>query len=98
MVFTIKIEPEAELDIQEGISWYNKQQSGLGRKFHTSIKAHLEKLKTNPFYQIRYDKVHCLPLKKYPYMIHFTIDEKNQRLIVHAIFNTARDTKIWNRG
>ena len=38
MIFTIKTEPEAHQDIQEGINWYNKQQSGLGRKFHTQVK------------------------------------------------------------
>lgn len=89
MPFTIKIEPEAELDNQDGITWYNKQQAGLGRTFHISVKEHLEILKTNPYYQIRYDGVRCLPLKKFPYMIHFTLDEKNKRVIVHAIFNTV---------
>jgi len=95
MKFTIKIEPEAKLDIQDGIDWYNDQQSGLGKNFHTSVKAHLKKLQINPFYQVRYNKVHCLPLKKYPYMIHFTIDKENQRVIVHAILNTSRNPKIW---
>jgi hypothetical protein len=39
---------------------------GLGREFHAAIKAQLKKLKTNPFFQIRYDNVHCLPLKNLP--------------------------------
>jgi hypothetical protein len=95
MPFTLKIEPEAEQDIQEGIDWYNNQLRGLGRKFHEEVKAHLKKLQTNPFYQIRYDEVHCLPLKKYPYMIHFTINEDQQLIIIHAFFNTFRDPKIW---
>ncbi len=95
MAFIIKIEPEVQLDIQEGIDWYNEKEAGLGRIFHTVVKAHLKKLTTSPFFQIRYDKTRCLPLKKFPYMIHFTIDEKNQKVIVHAVFNTAKDPKIW---
>ncbi len=39
MAFKIKIEPEAHQDIQQGIDWYNEQQSGLGRKFHAEVKA-----------------------------------------------------------
>ena len=66
MPFTIKIEPEAEQNIQKGIDWYNEQIPGLGREFHAAIKAQLKKLKTNPFFQIRYDNVHCLPLKNLP--------------------------------
>jgi hypothetical protein len=53
MRFRIKIEPEAHLDIQEGIDWYNEQQSGLGRKFHFEVKVFVEKLKINPFFQLR---------------------------------------------
>jgi hypothetical protein len=75
MPFTIKIEPEAGHDIQSGIDWYNEQMPGLGKEFHAAVKVHLKSLKTNLFYQIRYDDVRCLPLKKYPYMIHFTIKE-----------------------
>jgi|AntRauTorcE11897_2_1112592.scaffolds.fasta_scaffold08799_1 hypothetical protein len=38
MSFTIQIEPEVKSDIQRGIGWYNKQQPGLGEKFHSAIK------------------------------------------------------------
>jgi mRNA-degrading endonuclease RelE of RelBE toxin-antitoxin system len=95
MHFTIRIEPEAGEDIQEGIDWYNEQQTGLGKEFHAAVKAHIKKLQTNPFYQVRYDNVHCLPLKKYPYMIHFTINEESRVVVVHAVLNTSRDPKIW---
>ena len=64
MAFKIKIEPEARQDIQDGIAWYNTQQPGLGRKFHAEVKASIEKLKTHPFFQVRYDETHCLPLKE----------------------------------
>ena len=64
MKVTIKIEPEARLDIQEGIAWYNEQQSGLGKGFHASVKTHLKKLQARPFYQVRHSKVHSLSLKK----------------------------------
>ncbi len=95
MAFTIKIEPEAKFDIQEGIDWYNEKEAGLGRSFHSAVKAHLKKLTADPDFQVRYDDTRCLLLKKFPYMIHFTIEEKNMRVIIHAVFNTARDPKIW---
>lgn len=79
MPFEIKIEPEAELDIQTGIDWYNEQMPGLGVKFHAEVKAHLNTLKTNLIFHIRYDDVRCLPLKKHPFMIHFTISEEQKK-------------------
>ncbi|REL37584.1 hypothetical protein DYD21_07285 [Rhodohalobacter sp. SW132] len=95
MAFSIKIEPEARRDIQEGIDWYNEQQAGLGREFHSAVKFHFKKLQANPFYQVRYEKVHCLPLKNFPYMIHFTINEIERHVIIHGVFNTFRDPGIW---
>ncbi len=95
MNFTIRIEPEAGEDIQEGIDWYNEQQTGLGKEFHIAVKARFKKLQTNPFYQVRYENVRCLPLKKYPYMIHFTIHEERKMVVVHAVLNTSRDPKSW---
>lgn len=95
MAFTIKIEPEAHQDIQNGIDWYNEQKPALGRKFHAEVKAYFKKLKTNPFYQVRYDNVHCLPLKKFPYMVHFTINEKEKIVIVRAVFGTKENPQKW---
>ncbi len=94
---SFKIEPEAYQDTQDGIDWYNKQQRGLGRKFHLEVKAYINKLKTNPFFQIRYDDVHCLPIKKYPYMIHFTLDEVNKVVTIKAVFNTRKNPQNWRR-
>lgn len=41
MKYKIQIEPEAQFDIQEAITWYNERQKGLGRKFHSEVKIYL---------------------------------------------------------
>lgn len=91
MAFSIKIESEAKKDIQDGIIWYNKQQIGLGKVFHAEVKAHFKKLQLNPFFQVRYDNVRCLPLNTFPYMIHFTINKELKLVVVYAVFNTLRN-------
>ncbi len=95
MRFRIKIEPEAHQDIQEGIDWYNEQQPELGRKFHSEVKVFIEKLKINPFFQVRYNDVRCLPLKQYPYMLHYTVDKENKVVTIRGVFKTSRAPKIW---
>ncbi len=97
MAYTVSIDPRAIQDLQKAIHYYEKQQRGLGEKFERAVSKHLATLQKNPFFQIRYDNVRCLPLKKYPYMIHFTVDEKNEEVIVRAAFNTARDPEIWKK-
>lgn len=63
MAYKVKIDVDAHLNIQEGVDWYNEQSPGLGRKFHAEVRSSFNILKVNPFYQIRYGKTHCLPLK-----------------------------------
>lgn len=89
MVF--RIEPTAKSDIQINITYYNKIQDGLGKKFHAEIKRNFNAIAKNPYYQIRYDDVRCLPLKKFPLMIHFTVDEIIQVIIIRAVINTSKN-------
>jgi toxin ParE1/3/4 len=97
LAYNILLEPDAILDIQEAIDYYDQQQAGLGKKFETVLNKHFATLQQNPFFQIRYDRVHCLPLKNYPYMIHFTIGENEEIIIVRAVLHTALSPKKWKR-
>ncbi len=91
MEYKLLIEPLAKFDIQNEINYYNFKQKGLGKKFHTEVKTYLKAIKLNPFYQIRYDDIHCLPLKTFPIMIHYSVDEANKVIIIRALINTSRD-------
>jgi len=95
MAFSTVIDPRAMQDIQQAIDFYENQQPGIGKHFEEILNQDLLMLQQNPFFQVRYENVHCLPLKKYPYMIHFTVDEKEQLITVRAVLNTSRNPKIW---
>ena len=95
MKYKIQIEPEVQLDIQDAAAWYNSQQKGLGRRFYSEVKKHFKHLTTNPFFQIRYENVRCLPVKKFPYMIHFSVNETDKIIKVHAVTGTSRNPDIW---
>lgn len=86
--YKIRIESDAKHDIQEGISWYNSKKKGLGKSFHNEVKDHIITLKEIKFFQIRYEEVRCLPLKKFPYMIHYSLDDAKKTIVVRAILNT----------
>ena len=96
MAYKLQIEPLAKADIQEQINYYNAKVKGLGKKFHTEVKASLKAIQRSPFFQVRYDDVHCLPLKKYPAMIHYTINETTKTIIVNLVMSTHKDSKLSN--
>ena len=92
-LFEVKIHDRAIQDIWEGFNYYEEKQKGLGLKFNKSILIAVESLKLNPFYQIRYNTFRCLPIKRFPFMIHFEIDEKQKRVDVYAVINAYLDPK-----
>jgi toxin ParE1/3/4 len=91
MAFKLKLEPLAKWDIQQEINYYNSKQKGLGKRFYSDVKAAFTAIKKNPFFQVRYDNVHCLPLKIFPAMVHFTINEAANTIVVRAVINTHKD-------
>lgn len=97
MNFQILFEPDAVRDIEGKIDYYDNELVGLGKKFEKALNKLFTSLGKSPFYSLRYDRVHCLPMKKYPFMIHFTIDEIHQKVIVIAILHTSLDPKKWDR-
>ncbi len=89
MSFSIAILPSALNDIQKAIEYYDEQQIGISEKFESEVNQLFLSLQKNPFYQIRYKKIHCLPLKKFPFMIHYIVDEKTSTIYVRAILHTS---------
>ena len=95
MVFKIVITYKAHIDILAGIEWYNKQSPDLGKRFYQILQKKYKTLRQNPFFQIRYDDVRCLPLEKFPYMIHFVFEEERKRVVIIGVICTHRDPGNW---
>ena len=89
------LESAAIQDIQGAIEYYESQKPGLGIRFEKAIYKQMERLKNNPFFAIRYDDVRCLPIRKFPFMIHFNIVENRSEIIVRAVFHTKADSSRW---
>lgn len=89
--FTLFVDPVAKADIQDGITYYNSKVKGLGRKFHTEVTAAFNSIVQNPYFQVRYNDVRCLPLKKFPYMVHYQIHHELNAITVYAVIHTSLD-------
>lgn len=97
MGFLVILDPRAIDDIQSAIDYYDDQLEGLGKRFDTELDEYLVLIKRNPYFQIRYDHIHCLPLKTFPYMIHFSINEDRKTLTVLAVLFTGASIEKWKR-
>ena len=94
--FTLDIEPEAFDDIQKAVDFYNSRKPSLGKRFYNTVDKQFNFLKRNySLFAIRYDDIRCMPVKKFPYMIHYQILEKQQTVSVKAIFGTHDNPDKW---
>ena len=93
MAFLLKVDLRAFDNIQEEVDYYDEQQKGLGKRFFKAVEEGFKTLKSNPFSQVRYDNVRCIPLKRFPFLIHFTIDENSKTVFVHAVLHTSLEPK-----
>jgi plasmid stabilization system protein ParE len=94
--YKLKIEPEALADIQEITDWYNEQQAGLGKRFQDTAIKQINSLSKDPqIYAIRYKEIRCVIIKKFPYLVHFFINNNNNTVEILAVISTDRNPKNW---
>ncbi|UPZ16744.1 hypothetical protein [Flavobacterium humidisoli] len=90
-MFEIIILLRADLEVDEIAEYYESLSDGLGTKFFNEYQKYVDTLNTFPFFEEKYNIIRTLPLKKFPYTIHFTVDEINKIVAVHAVTSNYQD-------
>lgn len=86
--FKIIADPRVKLDLKEAMEFLKTRRQGLHLQFLADYKSSLKSLQINPFFEVRYNNIRCLPLEIFKYMIHFTVDENLFIVHVHAVIST----------
>ncbi|MEO8567699.1 MAG: hypothetical protein ABI419_01140 [Ginsengibacter sp.] len=87
MAFKIIVKPIVWWDLEEAITWYESERSGLGWDFFIHFEEAKERVLANPnAYQIIIPGVRRILIRKFPYKIFYTISENSIFLIglIHA--------------
>ena len=95
--YSIKIDIDAIKDVQNTFDWYELKSKGLGLRYKSQVKKQINSLKQNPeLFSIKYNKVRCRKIEKFPFLIHYEIDETIKLVYVFAVIHTSRNPEIWN--
>ncbi len=95
MVYQLLYFDEVEADVSEAKIWYKEQKEGLEIEFAAMLAKTIEKIVQRPTtYSIRYKKVRIANTKRFPFSIHFYIDEITIAVVITAIVHTKRHPKI----
>lgn len=96
MTRSLRIRPQAELDVANAVRWYEEQRAGLGDEFAIELDSILRRAMRSPlqFPQIKNDIRRAL-LRRFPYAVYFRVGEETMDLI--AGLHQHRDPGIWER-
>ncbi|MEP7170157.1 MAG: type II toxin-antitoxin system RelE/ParE family toxin [Bacteroidota bacterium] len=92
MNYRLVLREKALTEIEEGYNWYETQQTGLGEKFLDAILSYAKVILKNPgSFKTTYKNFKEIPIKKFPYLIVYFIDERKNMIVIISVFHTSRN-------
>ena len=88
-MWKVNFSPESLADVHSALSYYLGISVSTGEAFILALENGVSTLKKNPYYQIRYKNIRCLPLHKFPFMLHFELDEINSQIKILGCIHTS---------
>ena len=60
----------------------------VGIRFYKTLEDHIEIIAKAPFFQVRYKDYHALPIRKFPFILLYFINEETKTVFIMSVFNT----------
>lgn len=82
------------IEMNESVTWYNNQVSLLGNNFLNQISISLELISRLPHLTyVRYSpNIRCCIIPRFPFMIHYQVDDVKQAILIIAMLHMRRRT------
>ena len=96
MSYRIHLRADAETDIEEAATWYEKQRKGLGDEFLDEVLSAFETILDNPhMYAVVHRHTRRAIIHRFPFGIYYRIEEES--LVVVAVMHGSRHPKRWQK-
>ena len=93
--YTVVILPEAEADFRDAVKYYNDINPKLGQRFVKITKSTVNDLKKMPHYQIKYDEIRLRIIYKFPYTIHFSVNDDLKIIYIWGFRYAPSNPENW---
>ena len=91
-LWSVKFSLEAIDELQQAINYYNFQKTSLGIEFMIEFENQIQRLSSNPFtHSVRYLSVRMALVNRFPYAIHYVIEETEHTIIIQTVLSTFKD-------
>lgn len=92
MSYRIVLTPIAKINIDQATAYYKKEVSvKIAKLFIEDYRKSFKTIETNPYFKIFFNNFRGIPLKKFPYILFYTIDENLKTITIKALFHTSKN-------
>ncbi|MGN6293134.1 MAG: type II toxin-antitoxin system RelE/ParE family toxin [Chitinophagaceae bacterium] len=92
MSFTYELHPLIRQDFDEGYSWYEEKQKGLGERFLKAVKEKIDEIVEHPeVYGHRGNKIYReAKVDDFPYAIIYKLDKRKRKIYINAAHHMSK--------
>jgi len=91
MAFKVLVLLQAQREIDEAIDYCAKISTSIPVKFIKELASTYTTLSKNPYYQKRYLNFRGFPLMRFPFILFFALNEKQQIVKIVSYFHTSKN-------
>ena len=90
----LRLNPEAQADLEEAFAWYEEQRLGLGSEFFAEVARVLARIEAAPLqYGVIQGETRRAVVRRFPYAVFFIVDP--DVIAITAVMHGRRDTQRW---
>jgi plasmid stabilization system protein ParE len=94
VTITVRLTDEAERDVRDAASWYERQCLGLGHEFLNQLLFARDRIAANPLaYQPVYGQIRRVPMRRFPFAIMYVV--AGSEVSVLAVMHCRRNPVRW---
>ena len=92
MSYRCRLHEKAQLDYEASLEWYAVRSIKAAENFIQEVEYAFQLIIDNPLrWRNEYKNFRELGLKKYPFVIVYTVEESEELVTIIAIFHTSRN-------
>lgn len=92
MSYKIIVTPDAIQNIDDAIAYYKHKASiKVARNFIEDYRSAFKDIQKTIYFQIFFDNFRGKPLKRFPHIIFYTVDETLKTIVIKAVFHTSQN-------
>ena len=92
MSYKLLITPDAETQLDEAVLYYkNRASKRVALDFLSEFKNSCQSILNVIHFQFFFDEFRAVPMRKFPFLLFYTIDENQKVIIIKAVFHTSQN-------